>query len=103
MVVEVVTVQSPETTFFDLGDFSGAVLLSLGDLDALTQIHAGQLDEVGNVTWTDGGVSFLFPDASSVSKGDPLLVETFHLKTAESPRHCDRFEVVYQCFGRCDD
>ncbi len=69
----------------------------------MAQIHDGQLDEVGNVTWTDGGVSFLFPDASSVSKGDPLRVETFHLETADSTRNCDTLDAVYSCFGRCDD
>jgi hypothetical protein len=113
IVVEVVTVQSPETSFLD---YSAAIQVSLGRLGALAQIHAGQLDEglfgsdggfipgsEEHVTWTDGGVSFLFPDASSVSKGDPLLIETFHSKTAESTRNCDTLEAVYSCFGRCDD
>jgi hypothetical protein len=114
IVVEVVTVQSAETTFLD--DFSVAIQVFLGSLGAVAQIHDGQLDEglIGSdgglipgseehVTWTNGGVSFLFPDAGSVSKGDPLFVETFHSKTAESTRNCDTLEAVYSCFGRCDD
>ena len=101
IAVEVLTVQSPETTFLD--DFSAAILVTLGDLEASAEIHDGQLHEAGHVTWTNGGVSFLFPDASSVSKGDPLFVDTFHLKTAESTRNCDTLAGVYSCFGRCDD
>jgi hypothetical protein len=113
IVVEVVTVQSPETSFFD---FSAAIRVTLGDFGALAEIHDGARQEglfgsdggitpgsEDHVTWTNDGVGFVFPNHGSVSKGDPLLVETFHLKTEGGTVNCDTFMDVYTCFGRCDD
>ncbi len=113
IVVEVVTVQSPEISF---EDFSSAIRVTLGDFGALAQIHAGLRQEgltdgggsiiagsEGLVTWTDGGVGFAFSDGGSIPKGSPLLVETFHLETEGGSVNCDTFETTYQCFGRCDD
>ena len=113
IVVEVITVQSPETSFLD---FSAAIRVSLADFSALAEIHDGQpqeglFDDDGgiipgsddHVTWTNGGVSFDFPDGGSVSKGSPLLVETFHTTTEGGAVNCDTLMDVYSCFGRCDD
>ena len=113
IVVEVVTVQSPEKSFLD---FSDAIRVFLGSFGALAEIHdglrqEGLFDSDGgiipgsddHVTWTNGGVSFDFPDGGSVSKGSPILVETFHTKTEGGAVNCDTFMDVYSCFGRCDD
>jgi len=113
IVVEVVTVQSPEKSFLD---FSAAFRVFLGSFGALAEIHDGQSEEGlfdsdggiipgsdDHVTWTNGGVSFHFPDGGSVSKGSPILVETFHTKTEGGAVNCDTFTDVYSCFGRCDD
>ena len=113
IVVEVVPVQSPETS---LEDFSFAIIVLLFGFEGLAEIHAGLLREglidsdgsiipgsEGQVTWTDGGVGFTFPNGDSIPKGSPLEVRAFHTETEGGAVNCDTFEDVYSCFGRCDD
>ena len=113
IMVEVVPVQSPETS---LEDFSFAIIVLLFGFEGLAEIHAGLLREgfidsggsiiagsEGQVTWTDGGVGFTFPNGDSIPKGSPLEIRAFHTETEGGAVNCDTFEDVYSCFGRCDD